>query len=148
MPLDSPTPSDKATAIIDAFGEIGRVNGTMIPRRSNAKDRIAYEYWVSSLLNRLSEARRDKARRAAVAGGVLPDHAANPMPVGTVETVYAGGLVTIAMKVVEQADRVDVAGLMADLEAAGVAAKLLKRLAKRHTRTFPGAHVFTASLVA
>jgi hypothetical protein len=146
MPLDAARPLDKTAAITDAFAEIGRVNGTMPPRSRNAKDKLAWEYWTASLLNRLAEARRDKAKRAAVAGDVLPDHTAHPLPVGTVETVYTGALVTIGMKVVEQADRLDVAGFVADLEKSGVASRLLKRLVKRHTRSFPGAHVFTASL--
>jgi hypothetical protein len=85
-------------------------------------------------------------RNAAVAGGLLPDHTADPMPVGTFETVYSGSLVTITVKVANQPDRVAVPALLADLEAAGVKAALLRRLVKKHSTSFAGAHTFTASL--
>lgn len=142
MPLDATTPLDRTAQITDAFGELGR----QLPKSRNAKDRLAFEYWVSSILSRLAEARREKAKRAAVAGGVLPDHSAAPMPIGTTETVYTGELVTIGVKVVEQASRLDAAGFIADLEKAGLPARTLKRLVKKHTTTFSGAHIFTASL--
>jgi hypothetical protein len=142
MPLDSARPLDRTAAITDAFGEIERMTKTR-----NAKDRMAMEYWAASVLLGLAEKRRDKAKRAAVAGGVLPDHAAHPMAIGTAETVYTGAQVRIDVKVVEQADRVDVPAMMVDLERAGVKLVTLRRLLKKHTKTFNGAHIFTASLV-
>ena len=146
MPLDSTRSITITEAVNESFDEIGRAIRTMLPKATTAKDRLAAEYLAASLTSRLSEAWRDKTKRAAVGGGVLPDHTADPFPVGTVETVYTGALVTISVKVVEQADRVDVAGLVASLEKAGVKPTLLKRLVKKHTKSFAGAHVFTASL--
>ena len=146
MPLDAARASDRTEALTDAFAELGRANGTAMPPTRKTKDKLAFEYWVASLLNRLAEARRDKAKRVAVAGGVLPDHAANPLPVGTSEIVFVGERVTIALKVVGQTDRVNVPALMADLVKAGVKPAVLKRLVKKHTESFAGAHVFTASV--
>jgi hypothetical protein len=145
MPLDV-QPADKTAALTEGFTDLGRCVNAMLPKTPSAIDRAALEYWASSLVCRLADAWRDRTKRAAVASGALPDHATNPLPVGTAETVYAGPLVTISVKVVEQADRVNVAALVADLEQAGVASRLLKRLVKKHTKSFGGAHVFTASL--
>jgi hypothetical protein len=136
-------PLDRTATITEAFGEIG----IALPRSRNAQDKLADEYWAASVLAGLAEKRREKAKRAAVAGNVLPDHAAHPLAIGTAETVYTGALVRIDVKVVEQADRVDVVGFVADLERAGVKLATLKRLRKKHTKSFAGAHVFTASLI-
>lgn len=147
-PIELPRPSDRAGLITDAFAEIGRVNGTMMPRSHNPQERVAYEYWVASLLARLSEARRERAKKAAVAAAILPDHVASPMPIGTAETVYAGDVVTISVKVVEQSPRLDVAGFLAEAEKLGIPPAKLRRMVKKHTTQFSGAHVFTASLVS
>jgi hypothetical protein len=53
--------------------------------------------------------------------------------------------VTINLKVVPQAPRVNTAALVAALEQAGVKPALLKRLVKKHTEKFGGAHIFTFS---
>lgn len=120
----------------------------MLPSRASPTEQAAAEYWASSVTNALIEMRRAKAKKIATALHVLPDYVATPFPVGTAETIYADPLVTIGMKVVEQADRIDTLALVADLESAGVASKLLKRLVKKHTRAFAGAHIFTAVLNA
>jgi hypothetical protein len=146
MPLDSTRVTSKSAAVTDAFAEIGRANGTSMPRAKGTQERPAWEYWVSSLLAQLAELRRERAKKAAIAAGVIPDHVTVPFPVGTAEVVYAGTLVTIGVKVVAQADKINVPGLVADLEAAGVKRAVLKKLLKRHTRNFSGAHIFTASL--
>jgi hypothetical protein len=141
MPLDTAKPN-VTDAVAEGFAAIGYPPGTR-----NARDRLAEEYWSASLLSRLADARREKAKKAAVTGGVLPDHLAEPYPIGTAATVYAGPTVTISLKVVPQADRVNTAALVADLQKAGVKPALLKRLVKKHTEQFGGAHIFTAALV-
>lgn len=143
MPLDSTHAATKTDLISAAFSEIGKAQ---LPTTKSTKDKLALEYWAASLLNRLSEARREKAKKAAVMGGVLPDHTSNPLAIGSAETVYSGPLVTIGVKVVAQADRVNVPGLVAYLEKNGVKPALLKRAVKRHTEVFGGAHIFTALL--
>jgi hypothetical protein len=140
--------TEKTAAIADAFGEIGRVNGTMMPDAGNAKDPLWWEYWVASVLAGLSDARRERAKKALVAAGKLPDYAAHPLAVGAAETIYASALLSAGVKVTAQADRVDVAAVVADLVAKGVEARLLKRTVKRHTKSFNGAHIITAMLVA
>ena len=145
MPLDAQAPATKTDALTATFAEIGRPRGAAASRKPT-KDVLAWEYAVSSLLARLSDARRDKAKKAAIAGGVLPDYAANPLPIGTADTVYVSPLVTIGLKVVAQAERVNVPNLVADLLAAGVKPAVLTKLIKKNTESFAGAHVFTASL--
>jgi hypothetical protein len=146
MPLDSARAASRTAAVADAFAEIGRANGTAMPRAKGAQERVAYEYWVSSQLAQAAELRRERAKRAAIAAGVLPDYVTAPLAIGTMEVVYAGTLVTIGVKVFSQADKINTPGLVADLAAAGVPKAVLKKLLKRHTRSFAGAHVFAASL--
>jgi hypothetical protein len=143
MPLDDTHLVSVSEAVTFAFAEIGKDH---LPATRSTKEKLALEYWVSSVLLRLAEARRDKAKRAAVHGNVLPDTLANPFPIGTAEAVYAGALVTIGLKVVPQAERLNVAGLTAYLEKNGVRPALLKRAVKRNTETFAGAHIYTALL--
>lgn len=137
---------DHGATFVKAFGALNEVNVGMLPRRASPKQRVAAEYWCASLASQSAEAWRTKAKGRCVAEGVLPDPA-TPSPIGTVETVYADRLISIGMKVVQQADRVDVPGLVVDLTKAGLDLKVLTRLLKKHTRSFAGAHIFTASLV-
>lgn len=139
--------TEKTALIAAAFGEIGRVNGTMMPKSNKSDDPAVYEYCVASLLTQLGERRREDAKKALVARGVIPDYSAQPLAVGTAETVYVSDLLTVGVKVTAQADRVNVLALVADLKAAGVKPALLKRLVKRHTKSFAGAHGITALLV-
>ena len=130
-----------------AYNQFAGLVTTMLPKRATAKQRAAVDYWCASLANQTAESWRGKAKVKCVAEGVLPDHEAHPSPIGTAETVYVDEIVSIGMKVVAQADRCDVAALVADLTKAGVDQKVLKRLVKKHTKTYAGAHIFTASLV-
>ncbi len=141
-----PAAIDGTALIAQAMAEIAESIQAMLPRRASATERAAAEYWGASIANQLAEAWRNRAKRLAVAQGVLPDHTADPYPIGTSETVYVGTLVTVSLKVVEQADRVDVPGLVADLIASGIKPAVLKRLLRRHTKSFAGAHIFSASL--
>jgi hypothetical protein len=134
--------------IAGEFATIGRAGMAPAPRASKVADAAAWEYWVASLLLQLAERRREAAKRAATVARVLPDYINDPYPVGTVETVYSGPLVSIALKVVPQPPRVDVAALLNDLADLGVKPATLKRLVKKHTIEYAGAHVFTATLAA
>ena len=156
MPLDTTTTSTTGTAsqirsaaVLAAFADVGHVGTTAPPRAKGAAravDKTAWEYYVASVGCQTQESRREKAKRACIAAGLIPDTAINPLPVGTLETVYAGLFVTIGLKVAAQADRTNVPGLVADL-LAHIPAKTLNRLVKKHTRSFAGAHIFTASLI-
>lgn len=146
MPLDDTRPLDRTTAVTEAVTELGRVIRATLPRKATDKDKLFADFWGWSLVLRMVEPLRDKSKRAAVAGEVLPDHTAHPFAIGTSETVYSSELGSIGMKVVEQAERLDVPAFIADLEKIGIKPAQLKRLLKKHTRQFPGAHIFTASL--
>ena len=50
------------------------------------------------------------------------------------------------VKVTQQASRLNVDAFVADLAAAGVKTALLRKLRKRHTTDFSGAHIITALL--
>lgn len=136
----------KTAAIASAFGEIGRVNGTMMPESKKPGDKLAWEYWAASELSSLAEKRRDAAKAAAVKGGVIPDYGAHPLEVDTRATIYISDLVTISVDVTRQATKLNGLALVADLVAAGIKPALLKRLVKKHTKSFNGAHGITAVL--
>ncbi|MGD0106328.1 MAG: hypothetical protein ABSC06_20145 [Rhodopila sp.] len=148
MPLDDTgsRTKPKLVALGDARTELDRALAALLPRAKTVRDKLALDYWAASEAARLDDAWREKAKRGAVAGGVLPDYTANPLPVGTSETVYSSPLLTIGLKVVRQADRVNVAGLVAYLEQAGVKPALLRRAVKRNSEQFGGAHIFTVLL--
>lgn len=144
MPLDDTQSRPKPT---DARADLDRKLAAVLPRARTTKDRLGLALWAATEAVRLDEASKEKAKRAAVAGGVLPDLTANPLPVGTVETVYSSPLLTIGLKVVRQADRTDVPAMMAYLEKNGVKPALLKRAIKRNTNSMGVANIFTALLV-
>ena len=138
--------ADRAAAFTEAFALFANVVTSMLPKRSTAKQRAAVDYWCASLANQTAEAWRGKAKAVCVVQGVLPHHELHPMPIGTTETVYADELVSIGLKVVAQADRCDVAALVVELIKTGVEERSLRRLVKKHTKSYPGAHIFSASL--
>lgn len=150
-PAAAPAPEPQAdcagvTVFTMAFGDLAHVLRSMLPAKAPPDQRAALEYWGSTLAASLAEAWRGRARKQAVSLAVLPDHVTTPRPIGTAEIVYADPLVSIGMRVVEQAGRVDVEALAADLVKSGVKATLVARLVRKHTKAFPGAHIFTASL--
>jgi hypothetical protein len=141
-PVAAPKPDANAAA----RAELDATLATLLPRAKTARDRLAVQYWAASRGTALNEAWRESAKKAAVVGNVIPDYATNPLPVGTVATVYSSPLVTIGVKVTPQAPRLNVDAFCADLLAAGFKAATLKRLRKKHSTEFNGAHVITAML--
>jgi hypothetical protein len=140
MPLDTTNRnSTRAEAIAEAFAAI-----TLTPRPKRAADAVAVEYYVASTLLSAAEKRRDLAKREAVAAKVIPN---GGLEIGTHARIYVGEIVEISANVTPQADKLDGAGLVADLLAAGVRKALLARLVKRHTHEFAPAHRYVASLV-
>ena len=158
MPLDdisakprsrarSPEAAAKPEPAAEARAELDRAFAELLAKAKTAKSRAVLAYWASSRADSQSDAWREESKRALIASGVLPDYAANPLPVGTVATIYSDPLVMLSVKVVQQADRLAVDAFVADLVAAGVKLPLLRRLRKRHTTGFSGAHTITALLV-
>jgi len=137
-------PASDANA--EARAELDRTLAALLPRAKTAASRAWVTYAVATRAVSLNEAWRETSKKALVASGSLPDYAANPLPVGTVLTVYSDPLVTAGVKVVPQAPRLNVDACFADLLAAGVKPALLKRLRKKHTTDFSGAHILTALL--
>lgn len=131
------------TAGFDGLAQIVR---GLCGLKASAPEQAAFEYWGSTLLVALAEAWRAKCKKTAIALGVIPDYEATPLPIGSVTTVYTSPAMTIVAKVVPQAPRVDLAGLLVDLGRIGIKPSVLKRLVKKHTKEFAGAHIFTAQL--
>jgi hypothetical protein len=145
-PIAASVETAGSATIAIAFAQVVHAIRTMAPQKASTKTLAAMDYYGSSAVAAIAEAWRGKAKKTAIALGVLPNYEAEPFDIGTAETVYTDAFTTISLRVTPQAPRVDVDGLVADLEAAGIKPALLKRLLKKHTRTFAGAHVFTASL--
>jgi len=158
MPLDdtlakprsrarSPKAAAKPDPNAEVRAELDRAYAELLSKAKTAKSREVLAYWASSRADSQSDAWREAAKKALIASGVLPDYAANPLPVGTVATIYSDPLVMLSVKVTQQAARLNVDACFADLAAAGVKVGLLRRLRKRHTTEFGGAHIITALLV-
>ncbi len=153
MPLDDTTrarPKPKAAAKPDphtiARGELDRSLAGLLARAKTTKSRAVLAYWAASRAGSQNDAWRDGAKKALIAAGVLPDYTATPLPVGSVETIYSDALVMLAVKVTQQASRLNVDAFVADLVEEGVKPALLRKLRKRHTTDFAGAHIITALL--
>jgi hypothetical protein len=148
MPLDATRAVSKTEAINEAFSQIGTAagNGTRMPPSKRNTEPLAWEYFVAAHLNRLAEARKARAIKAAVAAGVMFDPEKQQLPVGSHSLVYAGDVVEIACSVSSPTVRLDGAALVTDLVEAGVKPALLKRLVARHTRENRAPHKFVGTL--
>ena len=131
----------KPAALVVGRDETERRLEELLLLAKTAEVRAWLEYWAATEDERRAVARREKAKRA-----VVPDFAANPLPVGTVETLFSCPLLTVGVKVVRQADRVDVAGVVAYLGQSGVKPALLRRAVRRNSMVFAGAHIITVLL--
>lgn len=144
MPLDAARTTTQA--ITEAFDAIGRDAPTSMPRSKRKLDPVAFEYHASSQLSRLAEARKRKAEAAAVKAGVLFDPSIEPRPIGTVELVYAGDVVEIGVSVGTPGTRLDVQGVIRDLEKAGLKLPKINAIINGNTIENRAPHKFTSSL--
>ena len=81
----------------NSFDLLGR--GDQQPDSNSAREDAAWEYAVASELMRMAKVRKDKAQRAAVEAGALPDTSVETRPPGTHEIVYDGEWVQLMLKV-------------------------------------------------
>jgi hypothetical protein len=152
MPLDDTARRAKPGAAVkpdvhaERRAELDRNLAALLARAKTTKSGKVLRFNAASLAVSQSEAWREAAKKDLIASGVLPDYARNPLPAGTVATIYADPLVILAVKVTQQASRLNADAFVADLAAAGVKAALLRKLRKRHTTEFNGAHTVTALL--
>jgi hypothetical protein len=142
-------------AVAAAVAAIGLAGATAMPRctvagRKLAQAVAAWEYHIASLGLRLFETRRKKAHAAMVKAGVVPDHEADPEPVGTDRVCYAGPVVEIRLTVAAPIEVFSLPGFMADLSASkldAAALRSVRRMVAKHTYESRPAHSFRASLV-
>lgn len=141
----SPAPA-KPDAFFEARAELDRTLAALLARAKTTKSRGWVRYGVASRAVSVCDAWRELEKKALIASGALPDYTANPLPVGTVLTVYTDPLVTAGVKVTPQSPRLNVDAFVADLAATGVKTATLRRLRRKHTTEFNGAHIITAML--
>lgn len=130
-----------------AFDNIGKTNGTVMPKSERNTEQVAYEMHIATHLARLAEGRKDAAYKAAMAAGVIPNYREEPRDAGTKESIYCGDVVTIALNVRRGSTQIDGVRLVQDLLESGVDQALVARLATKHTKTSAAPHVFTTLLV-
>lgn len=160
MPLDDtgrrPPKPAIALAAVDpiaaGFIEIVRIIDLAVPAnrakgRRLAKLTTAWRVYRLQKIRRLVERLWDLGMAEAVKGGLIPDHTAYPEPAGTYRVVYAGEVVEISLAVAEPIEGINFPGFLADLLKAGVEAKLIKRLTRKHRTETKPAHRFTVSLI-
>lgn len=149
MPLTTTKANALTTAINEAFDAIGRAGDTAMPRVRGSKNTepTAFEYLVSSLLLRISESRREKARGAALKAGILFDPEKQPLTIGTTNAVvYSGEVVEIVVSVTNPTSRLDQPELVAGLEKAGVKLAVINKQVLKATHENRAPHRFTATL--
>lgn len=146
--LDVTRANAKTEAFNVAFGEIGSSIATAMPRsKSGNREPFAWELLVSKHLKRLADAREKKAVKEAVKAGVIFDPEKQPLPVGSNAMVYAGDVVEISCEVGTPQTRLDLEGLLPDLEKAGIKPPVLLKLITKHTHNNRAPHKFSATLV-
>lgn len=145
--LDAAGANAKTAAVNAEFALIGYTADTRMPRSKKNTEAVAWEYHVASQLVCAADARKEKAHKAAVKLGVMFDHKAKPMPVGTDTLVYGGDVVEISVKVTTAGTRLDVVTLGVDLVKAGIPLSKLEKLLIKHTVSNAAPHKFTSSLV-
>jgi hypothetical protein len=145
--LDTAGANAKALALNTAFAAIGGGGDTRMPPSKKNTEPTAWEYHVACHLFRLADARKTKAQASAVKLGVLFDHKAHPMPVGTDTLVYGGDVVEVSVAVTTATTKLDVIELGVDLVKLGIKMPVLERLLRKHTHDNACPHKFSSSLV-
>lgn len=145
--LDVTRANAKTQAFNTAFAEIGSSAVTAMPRSKSNREPIAWELLVSKHLKRLADAREKKAVKEAVKAGVIFDPEKQPLPVGSNAMIYAGDVVEISCEVGTPQVRLDLQGLLPDLEKAGIKPPVLLKLITKHTHDNRAPHKFSATLV-
>jgi hypothetical protein len=147
MPLDTAKANAKTEALNAAFATIGLSGDTVMPRSKDKLEPVAYEYHVASHLNRLADARKKKAQAAAVKSGIMFDPEKQPMAIGTNALIYSGDVIEIAVTVTTPATRLDQAGLVADLEKAGLKIEKINAIVLANTYENRAPHKFLSTLI-
>lgn len=149
MARDAAWATAKLQSFNDAFEEIGTSKSilTQMPRSKDNREPIAWELLVSKHLKRLADAREKKASKDAVKANVIIDPDKQPLPQGANSLLYAGEVVEVACEVGTPQTRLDLDGLLPDLEKAGIKLSLLHKLITKHTFDNRAPHKFVATLV-
>jgi hypothetical protein len=95
--LVAPKPTLMVNEMKNDFALLG--TGVQAPPTNRAQDEAAWEYAVATELLRAAKTRKDRAQRAAVDLGVLPDVAKEPRDPGNNEIVYEGTWVQVQLRV-------------------------------------------------
>lgn len=101
-----------------AFAKIGTTNGTAPPETKDPLDPIAHELLVSRDLSTLADARKKKAKTAAVRAGLISDE---EQPVGT-QDYSATESYNIEAKTASPREMIDESLLLAGMIKAGLSA--------------------------
>jgi hypothetical protein len=129
------------------FQSIGATNGTRMPKSTNNREPIAWEYWLANHLARYADKRQKEAEAAAIAEGLIFDKVKNPMPPGTNQVLFNGEVVSISIRVSDPQTQVNVTDLVAFLRKKGVKPALLDEAIEAATKEKRAAHRFDASLI-
>lgn len=137
-------------AINVAFAAIGTDVHTKMPKlkKGDNKSPVAWEYFVSSHLVTLANARFDVAKRAAISVGVIFDHEKFPREPGTNEPIFHGEHVAVWLTVRNASTRVNPDVMVEYLSSHGVSQSLLDEAYQAASKPTKPPHIFKASLVA
>ena len=144
-----PFSQSQANKLTDNFrtslGMIGK--NLKLPKGKGNTAPIAWEFFVSHVLNSYAAARYNAAKREAVKAGVIFNHEKDPLPAGTKQDVYNDGVVRVSVEVRSSYEQVDAKKMAAFLAGKGVKQKDIDDAIAFATTQTKCPHVFRADPV-
>jgi hypothetical protein len=141
------------TKLIDdintGFASLGLTVGKM-PRSTKNNEGAAWEYWIASHLYTLAKARREEAKKSAIASGVFFDDEdpAKWRQPGTNDEIFRGNVVSIGLKVSKPRYTLDKNALVASLLNDKVSKTVIGRALDSASKEGKPGHAFTAIVLA
>lgn len=136
-----------AERITAAFARIGTEGDTAIATKSNT-EAFAYQLLVAQRLREAADKRLKLAVKAAVAAGIIFDPEKEQRAPGTVDILYTGESVRVALSVAQPRESIDHAAWVAALlKLRPTYRKLCATLDRTHTKQSRPAHSFSTTLI-
>jgi len=149
MPLTELDAMMLESAIQQAFRNIGtKTEGTTQPHSGNNIEPIAWEYYVASLLNTVSNARLKAATKKALAADIIIDKEQSEHLAGELFTMWSGQIVATECKVTKGRLYIDEGLLRKALIAADIDPASANGIIEASKKEGKPPHSFTAKLIA
>lgn len=126
------------------FADIGHTKDTEAPPKiKNAKDKAAWEFFLSGTLRKLAETRYERAKNKCKSLGLIVKDG-DPVKPGSESVTYDSQVITITLNVGKPAERIDPVKLTQELIAAGVDSALVMQAVSKSMTTNTPAKTYRA----